>query len=155
MRDPNRYATLLRLRKQKEDMRAQDLAKSHRAIQQSQRERGSLELTRLSALEQAGRGLQEEFEAVHVRRYYQYERHLAILRDQKDAEIQDLQSIASEKRKVLEEATQARHIAEKLHERRRKAYQAHLNYEAQKQLDETASVYAARNIQDQAAHDTE
>ena len=154
MRAPNRYATLLRVRKQREDLKAQELATSRRAVQRSQRERSSLELTRQSALEQAGKTLLEEFDAAQIRRYYQYERHLAILRDQKDAEIRDLQSVASEKREALEEATQARHIAEKLHEGQREAHRVDVNKEAQKQLDETATMYAARNLKSRAAHDT-
>ncbi|MCF6284148.1 MAG: flagellar FliJ family protein [Candidatus Hydrogenedentes bacterium] len=153
MRDPNRYAILLRLRKQTEDLKAQDLATSHRALQRSQRERTSLELTRRSALEQAGKTLLEEFDAAQVRSYYQYERHLATLRDQKDAEIRDLQSIEAEKMEALEKATQARHIAEKLHERRRNTYLEYLDREAQKQLDETATMYAARDQLSRAAHD--
>lgn len=147
MRNPNRYAVLLRLRKQEEDIKAQALARSRRAVQRSQRERTSLELTRRLALEQAGEHLATRFDAAEVRSYYQYERHLAVLRDRKDAEIRDLQVAEAETLAVLEQATQARRIAEKLHERRREDYRKHLSHEAQKQLDETATMYAARDRQ--------
>jgi flagellar export protein FliJ len=144
MRDPNRYATLLRLRKQEEDVKAQALAVSRRAVQQGQRERTSLEVTRQLALEQAGTSLQSKFDAAEVRRYYQYERHLAYLRDQKDIEIRELKSREAEKLEALEQATQARRIAEKVDERRREGYRVYLAREAQKLLDETATMYAAR-----------
>jgi flagellar export protein FliJ len=144
MRNPNRYAALLRLRKQSEELKAQDLAVSRLEVQQAQRQRTSLELTRQSALEHAGQNLMVKFDAAEIRSYYQYERHLATLRDQKDAEIRELQRIESEKLATLEGASQVRRIAEKLHERRRQAYRAQLERDEQKQTDETATMYADR-----------
>ncbi len=146
MHHPNRYRVLLRIRKQEEDIKAQALARSRQAVQQSERERTALELTRQAALEHAGQSLLSEFDAAEVRSYYQYERHLAALRDQKDADIRALQADEAEKRSVLEGATKARQIAEKLHQRRRDSYQRYLHREAQKQLDETATMYAARDL---------
>jgi len=144
MRNPDRYAVLLRVRKQEEDVKAQELARSREAIQRGQRERSSLELTRRQALEQAGTSLLAQFDAAEIRSYYQYERHLAHLRDQKDAEIRELKADEAIRIDVLDRAIQARRIAEKLHERRRDAYRRHLDREAQKRLDETATMYAAR-----------
>ncbi len=153
MRHPDRYRVLLRVRKQEEDIKAQALARSRQAVQQSERERTSLELTRQAALEHAGQSLLTEFDAAEVRSYYQYERHLAALRDQKDAEIRSLQADEAEKRSILEASTKARQIAEKLHHRRRDAYQQYLHREAQKQLDETATLYAARDIHGASTND--
>ena len=147
MRNPNRYAAVLRIREQAEDRQANAVAQVRHRIQTARRERTSLELTRQSALEQAGTTLQQHFDASDIRRYYQYERHLAGLRDRKDAEIRALLQEESVEVKLLEKVSQARQIAEKLHERRRKAYRDFLMKEEQKALDETANKYAARRIQ--------
>jgi flagellar export protein FliJ len=146
MRNPNRYAAILRIREQAEDRQAQAVALVRGRILVARRERTSLELTRQSALEQAGSTLQHRFDASDIRSYYQYERHLAALRDQKDAEIRELQREESIEVALLEKATQARRIAEKLHERRRDAFRNFVMKEEQKAMDETASKYAARRI---------
>lgn len=145
MRNPNRYATILRLRKQAEDRQAQIVAAVRQEVQRAQRQRTSLELTRRAALEHAGTTLRERFDAEDVRGYYQYERHLAGLRDEKDAEIRDLQRQEADQIAILEQATQGRRVAEKLHERRVEAYRAHLRKEEQRYVDETATMYAARS----------
>lgn len=147
MRNPNRYAAILRIRKQAEDRQAQAVALVRNRIQTARRERTSLELTRQSALEQAGSNLQQHFDASDIRSYYQYERHLAGLRDQKDAEIRELLREEAAELKTLETATQSRRIAEKLNERRREAFRIFVLKEEQKALDETANKYAARRIQ--------
>lgn len=146
MRNPNRYAAILRIREQAEDRQAQAVAMVRNRIVVARRERTSLELTRQSALEQAGTTLQRHFDASDIRSYYQYERHLAGLRDRKDAEIRELQREESAEVALLEKATQARRIAEKLHERRREAFRNFVLKEEQKAMDETAIKYAARRI---------
>lgn len=153
MRKPNRYAVLLRLRKQEEDLRAQALAESRNAVLRSQRERTSLELTRQLALEHAGETLMDRFDATEVRSYYQYERHLAVLRDQKDADIRELRTVEAEKLAQLESATKARRVAEKLHDRRWASYREYVGKELQKQMDETATMYAARDREAPSSHD--
>lgn len=144
MRNPNRYASILRLRQRAEDREAQALTAIRGHIHQAQRQRTSLELARQSTLEQAGASLREQFDASDIRGYYQYERHVAHLRDQKDAEIRELQQKESAQQALLETATKARRIAEKLHGRRWDRYRAYLRYEEQKIMDETATMYAAR-----------
>jgi flagellar export protein FliJ len=151
MRNPNRYAAVLRIREQAEDRQAQVVALVRNRLQIARKERTSLELTRQSALEQAGTTLQQHFDASDIRSYYQYERHLAGLRDRKDAEIRTLLQEESAEVKLLEKVSQARQIAEKLHERRREAYRNFLLKEEQKALDETANKYAARRIQEAVA----
>jgi len=147
MRNPNRYAAILRIREQAEDRQAQAVALVRNRILAARRERTSLELTRQSALEQAGSTLQRHFDASDIRKFYQYERHLAGLRDRKDAEIRELLREESAEVALLEKATQARRIAEKLHERRRDTYRKFILKEEGKAMDETANKYAARRIQ--------
>ena len=145
MRDPNRYAVILRLRQRAEDRQALAVAAARNALQQATRQRTSLELARQSALEHAGSSMANPFDADEVRSYYQYERHLASLRDQKDAQIRELQRQESEQLAILEQKTRERRIAEKLHERRRESYRMFLRQAEQKNLDETAVMYAARS----------
>lgn len=145
MRNPNRYAAILRIRKQAEDRQAQVVSAVRQDILQAQRQRTSLELTRQAALESAGTSLRKQFDAEDIRGYYQYERHLAGLRDEKDAEIRALQRQEAEQLSVLELKTKGRRIAEKLHERRVGAYREFLRKDEQKRVDETATMYATRS----------
>lgn len=151
MRNPNRYGAILRIREQAEDRQAQVLAGVRGRIQVARRERTALELTRQMALENAGESMRTHFDAADIRRYYQYERHLAGLRDQKDADIRALQQEEQTELGRLEKATQARRIAEKLHERRRAAFRQFVLKQEQKMLDETAGMYAARRTPDAAS----
>ena len=91
--------------------------------------------------------MRAQFDADEVRGYYQYERHVAHLRDRKDAEIRDLRQRETEELGKLEAATRSRRVAEKLHVRRHAAYRAHRRHMEQKILDETATLYAARNAE--------
>jgi len=145
MRDPDRYAAILRIRQQAEDREAQAMTAIRGRIQQTERQRTALELARQTTLDQAGATLRKHFDAGDIRGYYQYERHIAHLRDQKDADIRELQQQEAKQRAVLETATRERRIAEKLHGRRWEHYRAYLVREEQKQMDETATMYAARD----------
>lgn len=144
MRNPNRYAAILRIRERAEDREAQALAAIRAEIQRAHRERTSLELARQLTLDQAGISLRDQFDASDIRGYYQYERHVVHLRDQKDAEIRQLEARESAQRAVLEYATRERRVAERLHQRRREAYHQYIRQVEQKILDEIATMYAAR-----------
>jgi len=67
MRNPNRYAAILRLRQQAENREAQALTAIRGHIQQAQRQRTALELARQSTLDQAGASLRERFDASDIR----------------------------------------------------------------------------------------
>ena len=127
------------------DREAQALTAIRGKINQAQQQRTSLELVRQSTLDQAGASLREQFDADAIRGYYQYERHIAHLRDQKDADIRALRNEEADQRAMLEAATRERRVAERLHERRWERYRAYLRQQEQKILDETATMYAARN----------
>lgn len=145
MRDPDRYKAILRIRSQAENREAQAVAAIRGAIQQALRERTGLEVARQSALNEAGATMRAQFDAEEIRGYYQYERHVAHLRDQKDAEIRNLRQREAEALEKLEGATRARRVAEKLHVRRHAEFRAHRRHIEQKILDETATLYAARD----------
>ena len=137
------YATLLRVRKHMEEQKAQVLAATRREIRVAEGERNSITEEQRRALDTAGNLAREVFDPSDVRRYYQYERHLARLVVQKDAEIRGLKRRADKERRDLEEAMKKRRVAEKLEERTAAAYEAYIRKEDQKQADETATNYAA------------
>lgn len=144
MPNPNRYASILRIRQQAEDRQAQSLVAIRQELDRAHRQRTSLEQARQSALEQAGATMRGHFDASDIRGYYQFERHIAHLRDEKDSEIQALRQHESEQQALLETATRNRRVAERLHGRRWERYRSYLREEERKILDETATMYAAR-----------
>ncbi len=142
--NPHRLDMLLRIRKRQEELRAQSMAEARREVRVAQDLRASLARTQRQALfDGASRSL-EKFDAGDVRRYYQYERHLAHLGVAKEAEIQALETEAEDRRALLETALKKRRIIERLQERRRKAWLVEERKEEQKQADEVANNYTAR-----------
>lgn len=140
------YSTLLRIRKRQEDIKAMVLAEARRRVRAAQEQRESLLEEQRRTLAHAGEASRHEFDASEVRRYYQYERHLARLAVTKDAEIRQLEAVAEGKRADLEEATKRKRIMEKLKDRHRTAFQAHFQKMEQRSLDEAATNYAAIGI---------
>jgi flagellar protein FliJ len=144
-RKPFQYETLLRVRQRREDLRAQALADARRNAGRARAQRNRLYQEQQEALCRAGEHARNHFDAGDVRLYYQYERHLAMLGDRKDAEIRELEAAAEEKRKELEAATRERRIMERLRERQNAAYAKYLRQEENKLLDEIAVTCIARN----------
>lgn len=145
-RKPGHYATLLRVRKRQEELKAQTLATTRREVRKSENERASIGEQQQRTLEKAGDLAKDVFDPSEVRQYHQYERHLARLAVQKDAEIRSLRRRADKERRDLEDAIKRRRITEKLEERTATAYQEHVWKEEQKRADETASNYAALEL---------
>ena len=144
-RRPVQYDTLLRIRQLQEDLHAQSLAASRREVRRAQQQRAELMEQRHDVLDTAGRRARENPVARELRAYYQYERRLARLTDEKDAEVVQLGEVAEHKRGELEQAMKQRRIVERLRERRIQAYEAEVRREDQKFSDETATNAAARS----------
>lgn len=142
-RKPFQYKTLLRIRKRQEDLRAQALAEARRNVNAAIRRRDEIALEQTRALEQAGTRTASRFNASDVRRYFQYERHLAQLGDETEALIAKLTAVEEERREELDAAMKKRRILERLKERQERAYATELNKEAQAMTDEVATNYAA------------
>lgn len=126
------------------------LAEARRQVRRAQDQRGAIIEEQRRALDHAGDLSQHAFDASDVRRYYQYERHLARLAVAKDAEIRQLEKTAEHKRMELEEATKRKRIMEKLKERHSAAFQACLQKNEQRSLDEAATNYAALGLSPQS-----
>ena len=144
--DPKSYDTLLRVRQRQEDLRAQTLAEARRREHLALAERDALAQEQQRMLEEAGTLLTRHFDAADVRRYFQHERHLARLGDDKDIQILEFQAQAEARRAELEAASKRRRMVERLQERKRAAYRKHLNKLDQQQTDETATTYASLGI---------
>ena len=139
-RRPVQYDTLLRIRQLQEDLHAQSLAASRRDVRRAQQQRAELMEQRHDVLDTAGRRARENPVAGELRAYYQHERRLARLTDEKDAEVAQLGKVAEDKRGELEQAMKQRRIVERLRERRIEAYEAEMRREEQKASDEVAQV---------------
>jgi len=135
---------LLRVRQRQEDAQARRVAATRREIANVQNQRNEVIRQQLLALEEAGRTAQRRFAATDVRRYYQYERHLARLADEADAAIRQLRERESSERAELEEAMKTRRTVERLKERLMDAYLGVLLKDEQRALDEAATNQAAR-----------
>lgn len=133
------HLTLQRIRKRQEDIKAQALAVAHRDVRIAKSEREEMISEQQHMLKMAGSALSTEFDTDDIRRYYQYERHLARLVDDKDVEIHELKAKASERRGELEEAMMRRRIIERLNERRYNAFMKEMRKAEQKFNDEVAT----------------
>lgn len=141
-RTPGQLNTLLRIRRRQEDMKAQAVAETRRKTDFAREQQRALAEAQNSALEQAGELARKEFDAGDVRRYYQYERHLARLSVEKDAEIRGLESEAETRRRALEGAMKRRRIIERLQEHRLASFLVEQRKDEQKLTDEVANNYA-------------
>lgn len=142
-RDDHRvFDTLQRVRQRKEDQCAQRLAEARRDVAAAERQREALQAETRATLEAAASRATDHLDASDLRRYYQYERHLARMTDAKDAEIRQLEGVREDRRDELEDAMKARRVVEKLRERKLLARQKRLRKEEQRLLDEVAVNYA-------------
>ncbi len=143
IKDIAHYETILRIRKRQEDIKAQALASARRQVHAARRERARIAEEQMRALHAAQAIAQGRFDADEVRRYYQYERHLARLGDARDADIRQLENIAEEKRVELETSAKTRRVMERLVERRASANLLYRRKMEQAALDEAATTRAA------------
>ena len=137
------YDMLLRVRRRQEDIRAQALAAASRDVRVAEQQRAALAGHQRLMFEEAGARVRDRLDPQEVRMYYQYERHLARLIDEKDAAIIELRGIAEARRAELEEAMKRRRIVEKLKERREHTFMAQARKEEQRLADEAATNHAA------------
>lgn len=144
--DPSSYDTLLRIRRRQEDLKAGELAAAQRAVNALHEQRAQIVVAQQLALEQAQVTGGAQFDASEIRSYFQYERHLAKLRDDKDAELRAKQTAVDACRGEAEQAMKDRRIVEKLRERKRVAWLYARRRAEQQVMDEVATSYAARGI---------
>ena len=137
-------ATLLRVRKRQEELKAQALAQARRDVRTAIEQRDGIEAYQRRMLERAGEMLQGDFDASAVRQFYQHERHLSRLAAERDIAIRQLERVAEKRRGELEDALKSRRMVEQLETRAQIRYRDFRNQQEQKQNDEIASSRAAR-----------
>jgi len=142
-RKPFRYGTLLRVRRRQEDLRAQALATARREHHGAERRRDELGREQERVLACAGTRSSGRFRASDVRRYFQYERHLARLATETDALVHELRDRVAQRRGELEEAMKRRRILERLEARQQGAFASALAKEEQAMIEESATNHAA------------
>lgn len=142
--NPNRFATLLKVRKHQADQKAWALAEIQRRIQAADAERDRMLEEQKRMFARAAELVRTSFDAQDIQRYYQYERHLARLASEKDAEIVQLKGEEHRRRRELDGAMVKKRIAERLDGKSRDAFDAFVLDNERKLLDELAGGRAWR-----------
>ncbi len=151
-RRPQHYATLLRIRKRQEDLKAQALAAARRGVGNAETQRAELEAQQRRALDDAASAASAAgaagpvVDGPRVVQFLHYERHLGRLAVAKDAEIIGLEKVAEERRTELEETMKQRRIAERLVEGAERAVLEKAQKAELVLNDESASVRAALSM---------
>lgn len=116
-KSPERYSTLLRVRKRQEELKSQALAGSRRVARDLQQDKSNILKYREEVLDRAGKHAAAAVDAVQLRGFYEFERHLVRLGDAKDAKIAEHQIEVDARRVELEDGIKQRRIVERLIER--------------------------------------
>lgn len=145
-RRPQQYSALLRVRKRQEDLKAMALATAWRAVRDAERLRAEIEAHQRRVLAIDGEASQRTVYAERLRRLVQYERHLARLAVDKDADIEDLTKKADGRRSELEDAMKQRRIVERLIENAEEALQEEIAKNERAVNDEIATMRVGRAL---------
>jgi flagellar export protein FliJ len=137
-------ATLVRIRRRQEDLRALALAGAQRDVRVAQEQRDTIEAYQRRMLARAGEAMARDIDASAVRRIYQHERHLARMGSERDADVLRLQAAAEAKRRDLETALKSRRMIEQLENREVIRYREFRAQLEQKMHDEIATARVAR-----------
>jgi flagellar export protein FliJ len=132
------FDALLRVRRMQEDLRAREFALAQHEVLRVEREIADINARQLIAMDDAAKVARKQFDAREVRSYYQYERRLSRIADDKSSEAEQLRTVAEERRRELEHAMKRRRVMEKLIEKKTRVYMAELRKMEQDFADETA-----------------
>lgn len=150
-RDPKRYATLLRVRKQQEDLEAQRLGVVMRQLQSVEAEREQIERDQRRAFEDASEEARGRIQPTSIIAYHHYERLLSDLAVMKDAKARELGEAIRTQRGVVEETWKKRRIVEQLTERLEAEMTLEQNREEVRAMDETSIMRARHRADSQSA----
>lgn len=146
-RDPDRFDTLVRVRKRQEQVRAQSLADVRTQIRSVQKQRQQISEEQVRMFEEASDAVEERLAGPEIHLYFQYERHLARLAVDRDATLRRLHTVEEERRSALEDAMKRRRVVERLQERYAIEAASEFRKTEQKMNDEIAGVRASRRTQ--------
>lgn len=142
--DKFRYDMLLRVRTLQQDIKAQVLGETRRAVQATEQERDDILAMRQQTLEDAAQKAARHIDVRDVYRYYAYERHLARLAVEKDAQLAMLRKQEEAHRLELEEAMKRKKVVERLKDRHDERAQSEQKKSEQRFSDEVANSREAR-----------
>lgn len=148
LKRPDRYELLQRLRKREEDAHAAALAKAVGAIQNAEFRRQALVDRHEDALRRAadiGKGA----DVALMEQFSLYERHITQLIAHTDRDIDRLHADRAERQGEFEASHRRRKMIDRLSERVRTRWKAHLESEERKSAEETVAMrYAFRRDED-------
>lgn len=142
--DPQRYSTLLRVRKRQEDAEAMRLAAIERKRRAAEAERSEIERNQRLTFERASEVSRGRFDASTVLEYHHYERLLSELAVMKDSQARQLAESARDQRSVVEDAWKRRRTVELMMERLEAAQREELRRGELRAMDEFTSIRTAR-----------
>ncbi len=152
----NTYKRLTRIRKRQQDWKAQELAAIQRERMTLEERRASIYAAQQNILNNAQDRKKYLIDAWDIQRYYQFERHLARLGDDTDAEIRTLESQEDSCRDALTEAMKLRRMMEQLANHESGRVSRHLLKTEQRLLDEIATVrYGTRRQTEKSSTEQE
>lgn len=143
IRDSRGYATLLRVRKRQEDLKAGVFAEAQRNVRRAEAERTEILAYQQRIVYGAERASKALEDPVSVRQYLLFERHLARRSVDKDSEIGTLKHVAEDRRQELETSMKDRRMVERLLERSHEERERRRAEMERKAADEIASIRAA------------
>ena len=144
MKRPDRYATLLRVRKRVEELKANALASAQRDELVAHTRLSEIEHERRDALGRASQLAREPNRVSLIPDLIHYERHLGQVARNQSAEIEKLADEVEARRGELHEAVTQRRKVDRLMERARDSFRDWLKIQDQRATDEAATVRAAR-----------
>ena len=150
MKRPDRYATLLRVRKRVEELKANALASAQRYELAAHTRLSEIEHERRDALGRASQLAREPNRVSRIPDLIHYERHLGRVALNQSAEIEKLADEAEARRGELQEAVTQRRKVDRLMERARDSFRDWLKIQDQRATDEVATIRAARAAQHRA-----
>lgn len=144
MKRPDRYATLLRVRKRVEELKAAAHASAQRDELAARETLSGIEQAQRDALGRASQVASQIDGAGRVSDLIDYERHLGRVALNQSTEIEKFAQETEVRRNELRQAVTQRRMVDRLIERAREALQDWLNIQEQRLTDETATIRAAR-----------
>ena len=143
IRESRGYATLLRVRKRQEDLKAGAFAQAQRSVRRAEAERTEILAYQQRIVYGAERASKTLDNPASVRHYLLFERHLARRAVDKDSEIAALKNVAEDRRQELETSMKEKRMVERLLERAHEERERRRAEMERKAADEIASIRAA------------
>jgi len=132
-------ATLLRVRRQMEDLRAMELAAAVRAFENAREQRDRIAAALRENMMERAVAQRQRFHPAAMRHRAQYERHLAQMLDAAESALMEREQEVKARREALLEASRNRKVMEKLDEKVNRMLMADLLWRERRELDDLSA----------------